>query len=801
MNNPIILFLLIGTLLLTSCGGSSGDNSLDSSATAISTNTLMSDIPDVVMADLNSATSDNLASSATHLYAFEQLLNGTQNAEVDWPLRLAEQIKFRPLGDLVSRVDNEGEVVLGYSDSTTISVLETNTENQLFVKQNVDGNTTYMVAKDDRITGIYFEDINIQLSYASNDSFNGIFLDSSDTESVYVEIENPEDTLALSDTISQVLAPDARSIDNTKSDPLLFQRNDSNDNSCAVSYDRYCDHVPGIHFVCSTNMFASRKIQPRGILTDIAQITGNMVLSSTDAMCVTALSAQILCHVADTICEATNGEEQTPVQIDRPRLTDKRNTACRSRNCAQSWGDPHIITWDGLAYDFQSVGEFVLTTSNDGRFDVQVRQTPFGRSRTASINSGIAVNVMGDSVSVVREFADDRTATLYINNNQIDFSSGFETTLPQGGMVEFSEGTFRLTWPLVDGPEVYISLGSAIDLTLVSDESMSYTGLLGTLDGISENDVQLPSGIELSFPLDIARLYGEFADSWRVSEDNSLFTYIEGQSTESFTDRDFPRFIDRIENYPEAAQALARAACESVGDQGLSVLEACMYDVLVTNEIGFIESYTTERAVEQQASLAGGIFFTGSDPTEIIRTAWQQHDGLEVTQSNPLGVIELTCEPERHGAICEYDDSTIPDAVDFGWGPAPDALIIGLSKRSNLCETPGSCRAYADFSYFQTFLNIPSTTVLENLVVQFSGMDDGSRVSICNSRFPNCEIVEGSYVFLGGSGTTDLSPVAVAGEINRVVITQVDDCCSSNNLRSAQVLLNEQVVTLVDSVQ
>jgi len=54
---------------------------------------------------------------------------------------------------------------------------------------------------------------------------------------------------------------------------------------------------------------------------------------------------------------------------------------------------------------------------------------------------------------------------------------------------------------------------------------------------------------------------------------------------------------------------------------------------------------------------------------------------------------------------------------------------------------------------------------------------------------------------LGGSGTTDLSPVAVAGEINRVVITQVDDCCSSNNLRSAQVLLNEQVVTLVDSVQ
>ena len=50
-------------------------------------------------------------------------------------------------------------------------------------------------------------------------------------------------------------------------------------------------------------------------------------------------------------------------------------------------------------------------------------------------------------------------------------------------------------------------------------------------------------------------------------------------------------------------------------------------------------------------------------------------------------------------------------------------------------------------------------------------------------------------VFLGGSGTTDLEAYVVSGEINRVVITQVDDCCSENNLHSAVVVLNGEVVT------
>lgn len=57
-------------------------------------------------------------------------------------------------------------------------------------------------------------------------------------------------------------------------------------------------------------------------------------------------------------------------------------------------------------------------------------------------------------------------------------------------------------------------------------------------------------------------------------------------------------------------------------------------------------------------------------------------------------------------------------------------------------------------------------------------------------RYPDGLVIPGSYVFLYGTGTTNLVSYVVAGEVNRVVVTQVDDCCRQNNLQSAVVRLN-----------
>ena len=193
-------------------------------------------------------------------------------------------------------------------------------------------------------------------------------------------------------------------------------------------------------------------------------------------------------------------------------------------------------------------------------------------------------------------------------------------------------------------------------------------------------------------------------------------------------------------------------------------------------------------AVGLYALLAGG------SALALSRTPWQMHNGLEVSASNPHGLIAFSCSPSQHGQACEYDVATIPSPSDAGWGSAPNPATIGFSIPSRVCYAPVTCMRYGDFTYFQTFVDIPANTIVTAFTIAFSGMDDGSRVTLYNSTHPAGLVIPGSYVYLGGSGTTNLAPHVVAGEVNRVVITQVDDCCSANNLHSAVVVLNGEVV-------
>ncbi len=179
------------------------------------------------------------------------------------------------------------------------------------------------------------------------------------------------------------------------------------------------------------------------------------------------------------------------------------------------------------------------------------------------------------------------------------------------------------------------------------------------------------------------------------------------------------------------------------------------------------------------------------------RTDWEMHGGDEVgPYAAPYDdIVYWGYRTSQHGAIDEYDyAAAIPAETDLGWGPAPDPDIIGFSIYSRLCAPAVACRYGGDFTYFQTFVNIPEDVVVTQFTIAFSGMDDGARITIFNTDYPTGLVVPGSYVYLGGAGTSDLSSFVISGESNRVVVTQVDDCCSGNNLRSALVVLNGETV-------
>ena len=192
------------------------------------------------------------------------------------------------------------------------------------------------------------------------------------------------------------------------------------------------------------------------------------------------------------------------------------------------------------------------------------------------------------------------------------------------------------------------------------------------------------------------------------------------------------------------------------------------------------------------ATLIALVTLCASQVDAQTRSPWEMNPG-EGIQAFPFSA-------PQHGDPSEYAFATIPAPGDANWGPAPDPDIIGFQEPSTLCDAFLSCLEYGQFTYFRTFVDVPGNVVITAFTIDMSGVDDGARVTIFNSTYPTGIVVPGSYVYLGGSGTADLAGLVVSGEVNTVVITHVDDCCSQSYLSSAAIVLNGEVVDVAQSV-
>ncbi|MCU0757558.1 MAG: hypothetical protein MUE46_21035 [Xanthomonadales bacterium] len=184
---------------------------------------------------------------------------------------------------------------------------------------------------------------------------------------------------------------------------------------------------------------------------------------------------------------------------------------------------------------------------------------------------------------------------------------------------------------------------------------------------------------------------------------------------------------------------------------------------------------------------------------QVSRTPWQMHQGAE-------GVITgLTLSnPTAETLPAMFDRANIP-ADGAGWGPAPnpDSIGFGSDSASQIDEAGGTCLKALDYTYFQTMVNVPPGTNVDEFKIIFTGMDDASRITVFNANHPGGLVVDGSYVtrVQATAGTADLAALMAAGQ-NRVVITQVDWCPVGNKLQSAKVELNGSTIAAapVDSM-
>ena len=194
-------------------------------------------------------------------------------------------------------------------------------------------------------------------------------------------------------------------------------------------------------------------------------------------------------------------------------------------------GDVHMITFDGLHYDFQAVGDFVAAQSTDpgNAWQVQIRTGSWPGA--VSITTELGALVGDDRVT----FAIGRESLVDIDGvPDIVLHPGVAQTIGGGTLTEVSDDAFRLD--LYGGKSItVIDRGTYLDWTVAlgpHDGPGSVRGLLGSNTGQTNDDFQLPDGTVLSQPLSEAEILSTFADAWTVASGTSL---LDETSNDSFT--------------------------------------------------------------------------------------------------------------------------------------------------------------------------------------------------------------------------------------------------------------------------
>jgi RHS repeat-associated protein len=267
-------------------------------------------------------------------------------------------------------------------------------------------------------------------------------------------------------------------------------------------------------------------------------------------------------------------------------------------NCSS--GDPHLVSADGRRFDFQAAGEFIAAQSTDGSVVIQVRQEPPVGLNSVTINTALAASVAGDRIGIYT--GNDRRLTI---NGEAQPLSDFVFRLGHGGILERHGYSITIDWPA--GSRLSVTAGvNRIDYVFEPDPEVGPTliGILGNRDGDPSNDVMVRDGAAVD--PSSAELYTAFANSWRISQAESLFDYADGEGTATFTDKSIPNAGDPLANIGQEKRDQAAAVCQAAGVTDDVSLAACILDVAATGDATYAGSAVAAQPTTVDRARTGG---------------------------------------------------------------------------------------------------------------------------------------------------------------------------------------------------
>jgi hypothetical protein len=265
-----------------------------------------------------------------------------------------------------------------------------------------------------------------------------------------------------------------------------------------------------------------------------------------------------------------------------------------AHDLATALGDPHLSTVDGLHYDMQSVGEFDFAHSARYGMDIQLRFTPHTNWSGAD---QAAIRIRDHTV----QFGQD--GSMLLDGQPYDIAmNGMLLLYGNAGILHLQHGSLTRYVVVFPGPGLRPiftwqpgPVSAAVNLYYPKSPDSDLTGLVGNGNADPGDDLKLRDGTQLPANASPALLDGSYADSWRVTDATSLFTYSGGQSTGTYTDRSFPPNVVTIHTLSPTEFSLGSQACADAGVGAGPRFDDCVVDVALTQNTDFAAT-AAERA-------------------------------------------------------------------------------------------------------------------------------------------------------------------------------------------------------------
>lgn len=350
-----------------------------------------------------------------------------------------------------------------------------------------------------------------------------------------------------------------------------------------------------------------------------------------------------------------NGSEtgQRPGGVSHVRFDDRSFDvphmllvqASSSAGCGTAGGDIHVRTIDGLRYDNQAVGEFLVYEGGDAVVQLRTEQA----SSRVSYATAVAARIDGHEVSL----HPGEEGGIWIDDQPIELSFGEARAIGDGVLLNTRSG-WTIFWG--DGTVAWVkAAGSHLRLSIRAS-GQPVSGMFGDADGNPENDLVTRGGDPVAPEPDFETLYETYIDSWRISSDESLFHYAAGESTETFQDISFPPGRVTIDDLDPDDREMAEAACTSGGITDPEVLEDCILDVGLTGDL----SYVTSAALDQ---ITTGVESSAPAPSAGASTDWVvQLDDSELAE--PVSVADGSGHVLVHASDSDGGVLVALDAAD-----------------------------------------------------------------------------------------------------------------------------------------